>query len=152
MILMKMGDPSRVWLADDGWVYKRQAIHLAQNEIDAYRRMKPSGYVPQVFETDNPAMIRMEFVDFEPVRNVEIFMSHYLKVLDAMFQVRLRHGDLSEYSVLVRDDRPLLIDWAESRLWDDMRPDKRPEGDAHWLLKTMQKYSDGHTGQEHARR
>jgi len=67
-----------------------------------------------------------------------MFMSFCQPLLDAMKKRGLRHGDLTSYSVIPVLNRPMIIDWAESRMLDDPRPDKRPEGDAFWLRRTME--------------
>lgn len=120
------------------WVYKSQPKYLTDNAIYALRAMYPSGYVPYAEQTSID-IIRMEFVKRTSLTNPDEFLSHYEPLLTAMREAGLRHGDLTEYAVIVRDNKPIIIDWAESRLWDDPRPDKRPEGDAHWLRLTMDK-------------
>lgn len=127
---------SRVWLAEDGWVYKRQPRFLTDNEIWCLQTMEPSGYVPHA-EWLNYDLIRIEHVVSEPITNPEAFLAHLPRVLFAMREAGIRHGDLTRYAVLVRANRPIIIDWAESRLTSDPRPDKRREGDVWWLTKTM---------------
>jgi len=129
---------SRVW-RDGKWVYKRQPKYLTDNEYYALKALEATGYVPRFVEQVTVDTVRMEFVEREPVTNTEMFMAHYWPVLQMMERARLRHGDLTEYGVLVRDNKPIIIDWAESRTWDDPRPDKRREGDIWWLKETMEK-------------
>jgi len=64
-------------------------------------------------------------------------MMHQIGVLTALIEAGVRHGDLTHYAVIVKDNKPFLIDFAESRLMGDPRPDKRPEGDRYWLHKTL---------------
>ena len=129
---------SRVW-RDGDYIFKRQPKYLADNEWYALTHPALVEYVPGVAKRVDKETIRMEFVKNEPVTDIAAFMFHYWSVLDALKAARLRHGDLTSYAVLVRDNRPIIIDWAESRTWDDPRPDKRREGDAYWLKKTMEK-------------
>jgi tRNA A-37 threonylcarbamoyl transferase component Bud32 len=49
----------------------------------------------------------------------------------------VRHGDLTSPHVIVRNNSPIVIDWAESRVFTDPAPDKREEGDSYWMHKTM---------------
>jgi len=137
MILSQRIRSSTVWREGD-WVYKEQPKHLTDNEIHALRTMHPSGYVPHAEQVDIET-IRMEYVSNEPVTDADAFMLHCEPLLAAMKQAGLRHGDLTEYAVLVVDNKPIIIDWAESRIWGDPRPDKRREGDAYWLRLTMEK-------------
>ena len=129
---------SRVW-RDGPWIYKRQPKYLADNEFYALAHPALLDYVPGDLERIDKEIIRMEFIKNEPVTDVILFMSHYWPVLEDFEAAGLRHGDLTEYSVLVQNNSPVIIDWAESRTWDDPRPDKRRRGDAYWLKKTMRK-------------
>lgn len=125
---------------DGNAIYKRQPKFLADNAIWCFEQMYPSGYVPHAVRIDDET-IRTEYIAHEPVTDADAFMAHFQPVLDALQAAGIRHGDLTEYSVLVQNNRPMLIDFAESRLWDDPRPDKRREGDRYWLWQTMNKLS-----------
>ena len=128
------GNPvSRVWREDE-WIYKQQPKYLADNEWYGLG----SAYAPPLFARVDDETIKMWFIESEQVTDVKEFMEHYQGVLEDLKYRGLRHGDLTEPHVLVRDNRPVIIDWAESRTWDDPRPDKRREGDAYWLRKTME--------------
>ena len=129
---------SRVW-REGGYIFKRQPKYLADNEWYALTHPALAEYVPGGALRVDKETIRMEFVENEHVTDVAAFMFHYWPVLDAFKKAGLRQGDLTEYAVLVRDNRPIIIDWAESRTWDDPRPDKRREVDAYWLKATMEK-------------
>lgn len=127
---------SRVW-RQDGWVYKKQPKYLTDNAWYALQVLFPTGYVPHAEKVDID-LIRMEDLGTsEPVTDVDAFMVHKDKILRVLREHKLRHGDLTEYAIIVKDNRPMIIDWAESRTWDDPRPDKRREGDAYWLTRTM---------------
>lgn len=119
------------------WVYKTQHEFLARNEIHFLKLMRPSMYVPFA-ELIDRSTIRLEYVPLEPVTDSERFMGHLPRVLKALETCEIRHGDLTVYAIRVRRNRPYLIDFAESRFMCDPRPDKRPEGDEHWLTKSME--------------
>lgn len=120
------------------WIYKRQPKHLADNEFYALTHPALARYTPGfVSRIDNETIV-MEFVENEPVTNVALFQLS-IDISYCLRGARLRHGDLTIPHVLVRNNRPVIIDWAESRTWDDPRPDKRCEGDAYWLKRTMEK-------------
>lgn len=137
MTLISDNGVSRVW-REDGWVWKRQPKYLTDNEIYALQAMKPSGFVPYAEQVDIELIKMQDLGESEPVTNAEAFMAQELLVLGALRHVGLRHGDLTKYAIIVRNNKPYLIDWGESRTWDDPRPDKRREGDAYWLHKTME--------------
>ena len=124
------------------WVYKSQPKFLTDNEIWCFQQMKSSGYVPDA-EQVSMETIRTLYIENEPVTDATSFLSHVGLVLSALRAAGIRHGDLTEYSILVKDNRPYLIDFAESRLWEDPRLDKRREGDVYWIRETMNKLSTG---------
>lgn len=109
---------------------------LCDNEEWCYKESAASGYVTKCERVDIET-IRTEYVESESVTDKASFMEHYEKVLQVLHSAGIRHGDLTPQSVLVKDNKPILIDFAESRLLSDPRPDKRPEGDAFWLKHTM---------------
>ena len=127
---------SKVWRVGE-WVYKKQPKTLTDNEWWALNCLYKTGYVPYAEKVDIET-IRMEYLEREPVTDTEAFMHHLPVVLQTLKAYGLRHGDLTEYAVIVKGNKPILIDWAESRIFTDPRPDKRREGDAFWLTKTMQ--------------
>lgn len=128
---------SRVWREGD-LIFKRQPKYLADNEFYALCCSALDRYTPGALKVDDET-IKMSYIKTESVTDSALFLSHYWPVLDALKAAGLRHGDLTDVHVLVLDNRPIIIDWAESRTWDDPRPDKRCEGDAYWLRKTMEK-------------
>jgi len=117
-------------------VIKYADKHLLQNERHALEKMGKTAYVPHLFRATD-TMIVMEFIHYDVVTDPGEFMQHYDTLIMMLGVAGLRHGNLTKYSVLVRDNTPILIDWAASRADGDPRPDKRPEGDAYWLRETM---------------
>jgi serine/threonine-protein kinase RIO1 len=85
----------------------------------------------------------MTYIEAEKVRRRIDWMSHIPLILDALRVNGLRHGDLTAYSIIPFNNHPHIIDWSESRTWDDPRPDKRREGDAHWLRIAMKDLANG---------
>lgn len=143
MKLLSDNGVSRVW-KDGKYVFKRQPKHLTQNEIWCLEEMYPTGYVPvaQQVEID---MIRMHHVPrYGGQVSLEFLTRHAEQILGCLETVGIRHGDLTEYAVILSKPYgvPVIIDFAESRLACDPRPDKRPEGDRYWLMKTMRRLSE----------
>jgi len=139
---LKKDQFSHVWL-DGDWVYKRQHEFLTDNEYWCLCQMYPSGYVPEVEKIDRD-LIRTKYIDSpnsyigNPGSWRDYFIKHVGSILAALQSAGIRHGDLTKYAVLIgRNWHPFIIDFSESRLWSDPRPDKRPEGDKYWLTKTM---------------
>ena len=137
---------SVVWL-QDGKIFKSQPKHQTDNEFHFLTTMKDSGYVPVDVVREGVEKISMEYIVTEGVTDEDEFLSHYQKVLAALHIAGIRHGDLTEYAVLVRNNKPVIIDFGESREWWSKLPSKRPEPDSFWLARTMEKLSGGHKAQ-----
>ena len=128
---------SKVWL-ENGHIYKRQPKTNTDNEWYALEVLAATGYVPRAERVDIE-LIRMEDLgQSEPVTDATEFMRHLPIILQTLEGYALRHGDLTKYALIVKNNKPYIIDWGESRHWYDPRPDKRREGDEYWLTKTME--------------
>lgn len=127
---------SRVW-RENGHVYKKQPKYLTDNEIYALQVLAETGYVPRAERIDKETVRMEDLGQSEPVTDASAFMVHLDRVLNVLRECSLRHGDLTKYALIVKNNRPYIIDWGESRHWYDPRPDKRREGDEYWLSKTM---------------
>lgn len=134
---------SKVWWLR-GYIYKWQPLHLTQNEIWCLETMYPSGFVP-VAKREALEIIRMEFVKDEAPTNSTLLLENTQRALCSLLDCGIRHGDLTRPNILVRNNRPILLDFSESRLMTDPRPDKRPEGDSYWLNLTMEEIIDKNT-------
>jgi RIO-like serine/threonine protein kinase len=134
---------SRLWL-DGGFVYKWQPKFLAENEIWCLEAVSMSGFAP-IAERVELEIIRMEFVKDEAPTNPKLLLDNVDRALKALAICGIRHGDLTRPNVLIRDNRPVLLDFAESRLTTDPRPDKRPGGDVFWLKCTVQEILIGNS-------
>lgn len=127
---------SRVW-REEGWIYKKQPKHLAQNELWGLQRMSDLGYAPRATYVSKELTQIEDLGESEPITDRVEFLSHLPKILSALESAGLRHGDLTNKALIIKGNKPFVIDFAESRTWDDPRPDKREGGDKLWLTKTM---------------
>ena len=127
---------SKVW-RERGMIWKKQPKYMTDNEAYALEVLYPSGYVPWAKRMGIDLICMEDLGKTQPVTDPETFMKHKNKILEALRETGLRHGDLTHYALIVKDNKPYVIDWGESRTWDDPRPDKRREGDKYWLTKTM---------------
>lgn len=139
--LIKDHPCSKVWL-DGGYIYKWQPKFLTENELWCLEVMANTGFVPAV-ERVKLEVIRMEFVKDESPTKLMVLSQSIDSALKALDNCGIRHGDLTRPNVLIRNNRPVLLDFSESRLMADPRPDKRPEGDDYWLRRTIQEIIDG---------
>lgn len=132
---------------DGPWVYKWQHEFMHDNELWFYQQMLPYDQFVFPVEEASRDVIRMPYiktVQHVPSSHAEEFLAYTDKILEALKWAGIRHGDLTKYAVLVQEDtyRPYIIDFSESRRWNDPRKDKRPEGDEYWLRKTMEEYTN----------
>lgn len=126
---------SKVWRVDN-YVYKSQPKYLMDNEIWCMSTMYESGYVPKCKRLDVELM-RMDYIAQTPVSDIKQFMHHALAFIRKLKGAGIRHGDLTAPHVIPFNNSVFVIDWAESRIWGDPRPDKREEGDMYWMEKTI---------------
>lgn len=142
-VLVSDNSVSKVYRCPDGFIYKRSIPFLIENELHALQRMYITGHVPRAIRYDKYTIQIVDFGNSEPVTNFKEFKITCLSLLRALKRVEIRHGDLTPPHIIVKGNWPYVIDWAESRLLEDPRPDKRPEGDAYWLNKTVQEITNG---------
>ena len=130
---------SIVWRGHDGWIYKRSIPFLIENELWCLNQVAHRSYAPTAERYDKYTLKIKDLGNSEPVDAPQIFREHCEYLLDILKILGIRHGDLTEYAIIVKNNVPFIIDFAESRLADDPRPDKRPEGDEYWLNRTVEK-------------
>jgi len=134
---------SLVWRGHDGWIYKRSITFLIENEFYFLQLMWLTGFVPQSERYDKYTVRLRDLGESEPVTDRAKF-KHYLDMLLQTLRTKgIRHGDLTSYSLIVKNNKPYVIDFSESRLMLGTRPDKRPEGDAYWLSQTYHELTNG---------
>lgn len=133
---------SLVWRGNDGWIYKRSIPFLIENEIGCLQDMWLTGYVPQSERYDKYTLRLRDLGQSEHVTDKEAFYNNLAGLLNALREHGIRHGDLTTAALIVKNNHPYVIDFAESRLMDDPRPDKRPEGDAYWLSNTYRELTN----------
>lgn len=128
---------------DGDLFYKQLPKYNADNEMFCLERMQQYGFVPRWPNRIGLEIVSMEFIEEDHAINPDKFMGYLEQVLLALAKARIVHGDLTEYSVLVKNNRPVLVDFAESRPSTSPISPKRPEGDRYWLERTMRKIAYG---------
>ena len=130
---------SRVWLdIANGYIFKRSIPFLIENEFYFLQSMWSRGFAPSSVRWDKYTIQMTYLGESDPVTDKPKFRHNCKKLLEALKDAGIRHGDLTEYAIIVKNNHPYVIDFAESRFWDDPRPDKRLEGDKHWLWKSVE--------------
>lgn len=137
-MILSQSNVSKVELID-GFVYKTQPKFLTDNEIYCFDILAYTGYVPEA-EQISIDCIRLEYIKTTPITDINKVAMHFSKILELLDEWGIRHGDLTEKNILIKNNHPYLIDFSESRLACDPRPDKRREGDNYWLNKTLEGY------------
>ena len=140
MIVLKQSPYAIVCQAGQ-WVYKIASIEFTLNEYRWTSAMAKRGYAPVCLMLDAHT-IRTRYLgnqaeSWSSVTDPYEFLSHKPLLLGALKDAGVRHGDLTRYAVIVVDNKPYLIDFAQSRSIHSTLPDKRPQGDEFWLSKTM---------------
>ncbi len=138
-MILSESNISTVWTKHDGYVYKRQPKFMTDSEFWILKQLESSGYVPKQVEQVGIELIKMEYILPESITDIQEFMSHYEVVLWDLNKIGIRHGDLTDKNLLIKNNKPIMIDFSESRMACDPRQDKRPEGDEYWLKYAMQK-------------
>ena len=130
----------------DGWIYKTTNEEYTKTEFSMLTKMHDSGYVPEAIKlSDTMLAIRHlgeQHESWKSVTDAGAFMSHKQRILDALGAAGVRHGDLTRHAIVVVNNKPMIIDWAQSKLADDQAPDKRSGGDAFWLSCAMREIVD----------
>lgn len=126
---------SSVWV-DGPYVYKKQIKYLADNAWDALTLLRDTHFVPTAERLDDET-IRMRYIKDDEQFNPGMVKDSCKNFLYLLQDRGLRHGDLTVPHIFIVDNHIVVIDWAESRVLCDRRPDKRPEGDEYWLWRSI---------------
>ena len=137
MTLLSDNGISIVYRADDGFIYKHSIPFLINNEFAFLQTLYPTGFVPDS-ELHDKYTLKIEDLGVgEPVTDVSKFIKYCERLLHIFKVAGVRHGDLTRPHIIVKNNMPKVIDWAESRWWCDKAEDKRPRGDKFWLWLTV---------------
>lgn len=122
--------------------------HLS-NEIAFLATMSPSGYVPKFLNgigpIEAPTSIFLEDLgDSEPVTDNDVVLTHAIHLLNWLRTSRVRHGDLTAPNIIIRKNKPHVIDFSEAIDMDapPTRQPKRPEPDWFHLLQAIRHHGD----------
>lgn len=134
---------SIVWRGSDGYIYKRSIPFLIENEIGILKRIEHLGVTPKAERYDKYTIKMEDLGKSQTVTKKTKFARSFKTRLDMIHSFGIRHGDLTRYSVIVKDNEPFFIDFAESRYITDLRPEKREEGDTYWMERTINELTEG---------
>ncbi len=143
---LKVREGLSVWRRGDGTVVKQASTEIEQSRLRRERlfleELHGTMVAPEVIsgERDESGHFRLTIQDLgdsEPVTEPWLFARNACYVLWHLHDRQIKHGDLTESNIIVRDNRPMVFDWGESRhIWEHLT-DKRPEPDSEHLWKAV---------------
>jgi len=108
-----------------------------QNEARFLKALDGTGFTPKFIKfdySDAPSSLSHLIVEdlgkSEPVTDETIFRRNCALLLYTLKKHGIRHGDISTKNIIVKNNKPMLIDFHQSKFDNEPGPDKRPEGDA----------------------
>lgn len=130
-----------------GRIYKRSTPFLTVNEHYFLDRMRFSGYVPPNVDWYDKYTIAMDDLGVsEPIIDTALFTEHKLQLILKLAAYDIAHGDLTPPNIIVKNNHPYVLDWAEARLASEGRQSKRPElTDREQLAKTWKELIDANS-------
>lgn len=109
---------SREYLPEQGhcpWIFASR--YSAEREYEALRLLHPEVSVPLPVDSNRHVVV-MEYIDGVNLNRCELedpkpIMEEILDEVARMYRKGVIHADLSEFNVMIRDGRPVLIDWPQ---------------------------------------
>ena len=97
-----------------------------------------TGYCPKpyTYRRLEGVLVMEDLGKTEPVTDGRVFRKHIANIILALERHHIIHGDATAKNLIVRNNKPHLIDFQQARYDYEPGPDKREEGDAHWLWYT----------------
>ena len=121
---------------------KNNSPELIKNELRFLQVLSKTGYVPKV-EGYGVDYIDMELlsIDGRCIDEVE-FARNAARALKTLRVNKIVHGDLTYRNIIIRNDIPIVIDFAESRFsYENNVKDKRCEGDYYHFWRAISRFS-----------
>jgi 2-polyprenyl-3-methyl-5-hydroxy-6-metoxy-1,4-benzoquinol methylase len=106
-----------------------------RNEARMLRLLSGSGFAPELIDEKEDRIIEEDLGEGEPIQDGEAFRRNCVRLLWALQQVNIRHGDLTGANIIVKADRPMAIDFQQSNLYSEGPPQKRPLSDSYFLWR-----------------
>lgn len=103
------------------------------NRTQMLRLLGPTGFAPKLIEARSDYVLQEDLGDSEDVSNGIEFWLNSIRLLLALRDNQIRHGDLTSPNIIIRDNVPMAIDFAQSSLFSESSKEKRPEADSYHL-------------------
>ena len=111
-----------------------------QNAYVKLADFSQSGYAPEPFKyrQQEGVLVLEDLGETEPVTDEAIFRRHITELILALKRHRIIHGDATDRNIIVKDNKPYLIDFQQAIYEHEAGPPKRPGDDADWLWKAAE--------------
>lgn len=127
---------------DDGPEYYRIALQSIKRDAWGLKAMAGSGYAPELLKQTKDSVTQTDLGDTEPVGVEQDFRRNCVWMLCETRKRGVRHGDLTDRNVIVREDKPAAIDWQESHEIGKPSPAKQPLSDSGLLFRCLSEWKD----------
>jgi hypothetical protein len=114
------------------------------NEFDKLLVLEGSGFTPKAIakHADGSTLQEDLGVTDEHPHDGEKFRRNMIQLLWTLRKHGIRHGDLTSANILLQDDWPWAIDFAEAHFIGEKAPQKSPMTDTHLVLRTLKDWPD----------
>jgi len=123
----------------DLFAYTDIEICFLKNYYEKLSSIGHNKFTPHVYnfsEGDFAGKLTLEHLgESESVTDEIAFRRNCALLLYTLKKHGIRHGDISTKNIIVKNNKPMLIDFHQSKFNDEPGLDKRPEGDAFNLWK-----------------
>lgn len=100
-----------------------------ENERRFLKQLSGTGFAPEIINDTVQEFIKEKHY----ISDESDFYRSCVWLLLTLRRNKIRHGDLTRKNIVVRNNKPVAIDFMQSKFYDESGPDKRPEGDAYHL-------------------
>lgn len=114
-----------------------QGEMLLVNEARFLKELRGTGFVPHIFLDEPDRIVMQDLGESETVIDPDVFRRNAILLLNTLNIYRIKHGDLTDSNVIIKNDRPMAIDWCEAVRLDERREGKRPEPDSYHLWNVV---------------
>lgn len=117
-----------------------------QNCIRFIRALEDTDFVPKLLHVGSSEVHVEKIIEDEPLilADTSEFVSGQnsirlgaIEILLELLSRNIFHGDLTEYNIKIRNNKPVIIDWGESRFGWETEPTKRAGIDADYLYPAL---------------
>ncbi len=110
-----------------------QGLILLANEARWLHHLNESGFTPRLLMDEPGRIVMQDLGENQEVFNLYNFRRNAIFLLHTLRLYGVKHGDLTAPNIIIKNDKPMAIDWGEAVELGGSLPSKRPEPDATHL-------------------